>query len=131
MKTFRLLRFFAPLFATVFGAVVFAQTSPHSKSASPHNEDEAIVSPDGTIPLVLPPTINDDGSLTLPDETTIIPPASPMRNKDGSISLPDGTMIDANGTITRPDGTVIDSSKRPDSDSRGDRAPDQRPAGEK
>ncbi len=72
------------------------------------NSDGTLTLPDGTV--ITPPVRNSDGSITLPDGTVHV---LPRPDSDGSIVLPDGTTLTPNedGTFTLPDGTVVDRAQ--------------------
>src|SRR5471032_2525185 len=93
------LRLLAATLAIFAGASAFAQSPDSPPAHGPHFGPP-------------PGTVNDDGTITLPDGTVL---PAPTFNADGTITLPDGTVIDPNadGTYTLPDGHVIDLSKAP------------------
>jgi len=106
--------------ALAVSATVYAQGPGHEHSdALPGtvNEDGSIVLPDGT--LFTPPDlliISGNGTITFPDGTVVTPPPRhqpPVKNADGSITLADGTVVqpNADGTYTLPDGHVLDLTK--------------------
>ena len=86
-------------------------------------------------PITMPPkstpapTMNADGTITLPDGTVIDPskghpPGPPFTvNADGTITLHDGTVLhpNADGTFTLPDGHVIDLTQGPPAGGPGPR----------